>query len=288
MASIIQIRNEIEKQALSRIMGVPYYVKPTGSDTQSGRSKAKAMATISAAIAAASAGDAILIAPGAYDETLALSKANMTLIALGGRGSAYVEPSTAGAEGALVTADDVTIKGLGIAGESTSDYALRVRDCARFRAYGVKLEKGSGAGAVVDLRGTTSDNAADVLFDDCEITWGATGMQFVANTDGNGPTQIFLRRCRFHNLSLACMAEGGAAGDLVVDLHVEESLFLNGENDVAPTKYLDFNNAGTSGFFGGNFFATPTNASAVLAIPAKVLWVANATEAGWSTARPAP
>lgn len=237
--------------------------------------------TIQAAVNAASAGDTILIAPGGYDETVTISKANLTLVGAGARGSVFIEPETVGAEGMVVTADDVTLINIGVAGEDTSDYALLVGTAAispaRFRAYGCKFE-GPDADVVI-LRG-----AGDALFEGCEFAWGGSGLLFDANDEGFC-TQVFVRDCRFHNLTVVGVGLDTDGG--VVNLQLSDSVFDNADDGTAPTDYIKVDRAGDSGLVTGCRFATATNASTVLTIADDVLWVSNATEAGWSTARPA-
>lgn len=244
-------------------------------------------ATIQGAVDAAAAGDIIYISPGVYDETVSVSK-RLTLVGLGGRGAAYIEPSTAGAEGMQVTASDVTLINLGVAGHSTADYALNVngngaaKNGKRFRAYGCKFE--GPTGTVVLLNGDANYQATDALFEDCEFAWGGSGVIF--DDSGYGyPTQIRIRRCWFHNLT--AVGVGLATGGGVANLEITDCVFDNAEDGTAPTDYIKVDRAGDTGIVSGCRFATATNAAGVLTIAAGILWVANATEAGWSSARPA-
>lgn len=242
--------------------------------------------TITAALAAATAGagDRILVAPGAYNETVAVSKANVTIQGLGGRGAAYIEPTTAGAEGMQVTADDVTLINLGVAGDDTGDYALNIKSASRFRAIGCKFELASGAGSAVLLDGTAGDQTADALFLDCEIAWAAKGFTFDDSAYGY-PTQIAIKNCRFHNITTNML--GVAASGLVKNLLLADSDFDNAEDGTAPTDYILLSDNGNTGLITGCRFATETNATGVLTIGTGLKWVSNSTEAGVSTARPA-
>lgn len=239
-------------------------------------------ATIQAAVDAAVAGDTILIAPGGYDETVTIAVANLRLVGAGARGSVFIEPETAGAEGMQVTADDVTLVNLGVAGDSAASYALNLNAAARFRAYACKFE---GPDATVVLcDGTADAQVADALFEDCEFAWGGSGVVFDDSAHGF-PTQVFLQRCRFHNLTVAGL--GLAASGGVVNLHVLDCVFDNAEDGTAPTDYIKVDRAGDSGIVAGCRFATATNAATVLTIADDILWVGNYTEAGVTAARPA-
>ncbi len=238
--------------------------------------------TIQAAVTAAAAGDAILIDPAEYDETVVIATAGLVLIALGTRGQAWINPSTAGAGGMQITADSVTVINLGIGGESTAGYALNLKAASEFRFFGCKFE-----GATIDvlLDGTASGQCSNGIFRDCEFTWSACGVEF--DNSGYGyPTQIRFEDCLFNNLTAACMRINASGGG-VADLWVTDCVFGNQENATEPTDYVLVNRAGDTGFFSGNRFAIATNLAAKLTIAAGIIWGPNGTEAGWSTARPA-
>lgn len=242
--------------------------------------------TIDGAVGAcvANRGDVILVAPGSYDETVAADIAGITIVGMGGRGAVYIEPSAAGAEGMQVTADDITLINIGVDGDDTADYALNVNAASRFRAYGCKFELGSGTGPAVLLNGTATDQTADALFKDCEFAWAGIGVQADDSAYGY-VTQVFLENCKFHNITTACI--GVATNGLYKNLIVTDCVFDNQEDGTAPTDYILLSDNGNTGVFSGNRFATATNATGVLTIGTGIKWVANATEAGWSTARPA-
>ena len=79
---------------------------------------------------------------------------------------------------------------------------------------------------------------------------------------------------------------GEATGGGVADLWVEDCYFNDNEDGTAPTDYVKVDRAGDTGMITGCRFSIATNASADLKIAAGIMWVANATEAGWTTARP--
>jgi len=243
------------------------------------------VSTIAGGVALASAGDIVVVSPGAYNETVTVNK-RLTIVGLGGRGAAFIEPSTAGAEGMQVTADDVTLINLGVASDDTGSYALNLNAVSRFRAHGCKFECASGASTICALLdGTATDQVGDALFSDCEFAWAAQGI--VADASAYGvPTQIFVEGCKFHNITTAHIAENDADA-WFTNLIVSDCVFEGDEAGAEPTDYIVVDHASSSGLFSGNRFAIATNATAKLTIGAQVMWVANATEAGWSTARPA-
>ena len=253
-------------------VGVKNYRKvdpsPLNKDEQTYR-------TITQAIAASVAGDVILIAPGSYDETVTVNKAKLTLIGLGGRGSVFIEATTAGAEAMEVTVDDVTLVNVGCDGDDTSSYALKLTSAARFRAYGCKIEGSDTALLLLSAAG-------DAIFTDCEFAWGVNGV--VCAAGGPDPsTQIVFKNCRFHNISTVHITDGA---NTFANLQLIDCVFDAAEDGTEPTDYLTIDTAGTSGIVTGCRFATATNATGVLTIAADVQWVANMTEAGVSTARP--
>jgi hypothetical protein len=98
-----------------------------------------------------------------------------------------------------------------------------------------------------------------------------------------------VKDCRFQNVSSTCViGTPGAFGiDSVRNLEVTNCVFDRMEDGTKPSDFVNVNGATDTGVFATNSFAIATNAAADLKVGAKVLWVANATEAGFSVARPA-
>lgn len=271
------------------------WVNPLGTNT--GESPEGGFRLISDAILDADAGDAILIAPGGYDPaavlTIPRTKSKLTLVGLGGRGAAYIEPSTEDQSGLIVLADDVTLVNLGVAGEDeTSAVALTVFG-SRFRAYGCKFEGGLtqlqiGPGSIAQQNAGTHGNGADALFDDCEFCWGTNGVVLRA-TDYGGVTQARFRNCRYHDLTAASFEEtnvGGSASVQYFGLVVDGCVFETAEDGTVPTKWMSLNddNANT-GIVTGCHFPTAINSGKNL-VSTKLLWVSNYMTGGVSTGQP--
>jgi hypothetical protein len=262
--------------------GTSYFVDGTnGSNNNTGASWEVAKATIAAAITAASAGDTIYIAPGSYDEQVTVSKAKLTLVGAGNRGTVAVAPSASNPTAVKVTVDDVTLINIGCEGDGTGGGLHLQGDVDRFRAYGCKIEGGAFA---AKLESTASGAVSDTRFDDCEFAWTGTAIHFVVTGGGDPVTQTYIKKCLFHNYTAAAI---NVDTTHTADLWVEDCFFGRQEDGTEPTDYILANVASTTGFFSGNMFATATNATGVLTIASGVIWSANATEAGWSTARPA-
>ena len=262
-------------------MGYPFArnVRYVGSNAPTG---VTAYNTIADAIAALIAGDLLILGPQAFAEgNLSISVANVTIIGMGNRGACYIEPSGANDEGLQILADDVTLINVGVAKGASGDYALAVGSQTvspdRFRAYGCKIE---GDGVACKLWG-----CGDILFEDCEFAWCGTAIQLASNDIGF-VTQTYIRKCRFHNFVDVGIGHVAAAQQ-VNNLNVEDCVFEEQEDGTAPTDFILLSDNANVGCFSGNRFATPTNDTAVLTIGSGILWMANATEAGWSTARPA-
>lgn len=258
------------------------FVSSTGSDAHTGKNQHNAKASFAAVIAISDEEDVINIAPGGYNETvsLAANRSNLSLVGSGGRGAAFIEPETVGAEGMLVLGDDITLRNFGVAGEETSSYSLQVGDAthspARFRAYGCKFE-----GAPVVLKG-----AGDALFEDCEFAWSDLAVVFDDNNEGFC-TQIVFKNCRFHNITEAMFslaATGGVRNLLLIDC-----VFDRAEDGTAPTDFIVLADDGENvqtGLITGCRFAYATHEADVITIPAGVLYVGNYAESGVNTARP--
>lgn len=273
--------------------GNVWWVGPLGRNT--GGDPAGAFRSIADAISAAAAGDMILIAPGGYDPaaviTIPRTKSKLTVVGLGGRGAAFIEPSTEDQAGMIVHADDVSIYNLGIAGEDeTSAIALKVTG-SRFRAYGCKFEGGLtqlaiGPGTVAQEAADTHGRGADALFDDCEFCWGTNGVVLTA-TDFGAVTQNRFQRCRFHDLTAASFEEAGGSVDIRYrGLVIDACIFEDVEDGTPPTKWISLNddNANT-GQVSGCAFPTAINGGLNL-VSTACHWVSNYHTGGISTAQP--
>lgn len=260
-----------------------------GSDTGSGR----ITATATGAVGKASPGDTILLTPGTYRENIVIprQKPGLTIVSVGDRHSGILAPD-AGAP-LIVHADDTRLINLGIEAPD-GETALRVLG-ARVRAYLSKIEGGAacavvGPGAEADVSADAEGDGADVLFEECEFAWSALGL-VLRGSDYGAATQARVRRSRFHNISDAHIAEevgaGGSAPVTFRDFEASECSFLADEAGAAPTRFIDLDgDAGNTGRIARCDFAYATNEADVIAIAAGVLFVANMTEAGMTTARP--
>lgn len=239
--------------------------------------------TIADALSSVIDGDVIVLGPQGFTEgNLVLPEGtdNITIIGMGGRGACYIEPSTAGDEGLQVLGDDCTLINVGVADGGSGDYGLCVGSNtvspSRFRAYGCKFE-GSAIGCKLWQPG-------DVLLDDCEFAWANTGLQFSSGAIGFC-TQIMVQRSKFHNNATVCVGEAAAAQQ-VNDLFFINNVLNQLEDGTEPTDFIVLSDNGNTGLIAGNQIAIATNAIAKLVIGTGLMWVANMTEAGVSTARP--
>lgn len=267
----------------------------SGSDNPR-RGKNRAYQTIQAAVDDAEAGSVILIAPGAYDETvtIARTKSQLVLVGMGGRGAAYIEPSTEDAGGIVCHADDVTLLNLGVAAEdATSAVALTVTG-ARFRAQSCKIEGGAkqvviGPGTVAQDAAGTHGDAGDALFDDCEFCWGTDGIHLTC-TDYGAVTQCRIQHSRFHNISGKHITEtvgsGGSAAVTFQNLTVHGCTFDDLDDGTAPTNYIDLNgNNANTGVVSNCVFPTAINSGLNL-VSTAVHWIGNFHTGGVATAQP--
>jgi hypothetical protein len=262
-----------------------------GSDA-SRRAPNRAFATLQAAVDAASAGAAILVAPGQYDETVTIprTKPNLVLIGIGGRGGAYVEPTTEDAGGMVIHADDVTLINLGVAGEDTTSAVALTVTGARFRAMGCKFEGGLtqltlGPGTDAQITADTHGDGADALIEDCEFTWGTNGVILKAS-DYGAVTQARFRNNLFRNLSAAAFEESGGSADIRFrDLLIQGNIFAENEG-APPTKYISLNDDnGNDGLVVGNYFQTALNSGLNL-VSTALIWAGNMHIAGLSNGQP--
>lgn len=258
--------------------GRAYYVDPSVAVSGTGRPTSP-MKTIQAAHDAASAGDTLVLAPGSYDEEVTLSKNNILVIAPSGRGSAFVAPSGSNKTAVTVTGDDVTLINVGCEGDGTGG-GLHLQATTRFRAHGCKIEGGAVA---CKLESLAASAVGDTIFEDCEFAWATDGVNFVVTGGGDPVTQTRFINCLFHNIVTAGIE---AVTTHTADCWLVDCVFAAQEDGTEPTDYLLLNVASTTGLVTGCRFATATNAATTLNIAAGVFWMANATNAGWSTAVP--
>lgn len=253
--------------------------------------------TVASAISQTEAGrgDVIYIF-GSIDEAVTVPRTTSNLTIIGGntKQSSAIAPSTASAVALTVDADDVTLINLDIASGTSAANAFRGTG-SRIRAIGCKFEGadtsgnafGYGPGSVAQVNAGTAGHGGDLQLIDCEFAWTFNGISFIAS-DYGAATQLLIKNALFHNNSNTCLiGTPGAFGiGSVRNLNVVDSVFDNMEDGTAPSDFVNVNTAFDTGTFSGNRFALATNASADLKIGAGILWMANATEAGWSTARP--
>jgi len=255
--------------------------------------------TIQAAVNVANAKDVILIAPGAYDETVTISRTGadgatlkqLTLIGVGGRGSVFIQPSTEDAGALVCHADDTTLVNVGCEAEDETSAAALTVTGARFRAVGCKLEGGLkqlilGPGTDAQITAGTRGNGADVLFDDCEFCWGTNGVVITAS-DFGAVTQARFRGCKFHNLTAAAFEEtGGTASIRFRNLEITDCTFDDIEGGAAPTKYVSLNDDnGNDGIVANCRFPAAIDSGLNL-VSTALHWVSNFHTGGLSTAQP--
>lgn len=217
-----------------------------------GRSVKNSFRTIQKAVTASRQGTTIYVAPGAYDETVTIPRThggNISIVGAGGRGAAYIEPSTEDAGGLVCNADDVTIIGLGIAGEDTTSAAALTVTGSRFRASGCKLEGGAkqlviGPGTVAQEAAGTHGHGGDFIIEDCEFAWGTDGI-VLTGTDYGAATQGRIKDCFFHNLTgkhiTEAVGSGGSAAVTFQNIIIDNCTFERADDGTAPTNYIDLN-----------------------------------------------
>lgn len=268
--------------SLGRVWTVdPVNGRDTGSST--------AAQTIGGAVGKASPGDTIIIKPGTYAEnvTIPVQKPGLTLVGAGDRHSAILAPD----DGNVLTinGDDTRLVNLGLEAPDGDLACAVVAD--RVRGYRCKIEGGAVALDIIP-RAVAADGhgGSDSLFEECEFAWGLIGVR-LRGSDYGAATQNRFRRCLFHNLETAHFGEavgtGGSAPVTFRDLLVEDCTFMRAEDGTAPTHFFNLAaDNGNTGLIAANRIAFATNEADVIALGSGVLWVANMTEAGITTARP--
>jgi hypothetical protein len=262
--------------------GTTRYVDGGVSASGVGTAWGSAFKTITEAEAAAAVGDTILIANTVeYDENVTITKAKLTLIGVGAQGSVRITGLADNGTGLTINgASDVALYNLNVSGRGTGAGLKLMGQIRRLRAE--KCRFAGGADGVL-VNANAGGQLADARFDDCRLE-GTNGVHFTAG-GGDPASQIYFKKCDFQYCAGRCLFTDGIH---VTGLFVQKSNFLPEEDGSAPaTKWITANAAGTTGSFDGNFIAHATNAANMIEIADGVMWVANMTEAGVSTARPA-
>jgi len=267
--------------------GDVWYVDSAKEQSGDGENWDAGWKTISEAVLSAAANDVIFVAPGAYAENVVVpvTKPNLTIIGVGGRGSVFIQALTNGVA-VTVHAKDVTLVNMGCEGDGTGGGARILG--RRFRAIDCKFEGGAdalkiGPANVADQNADNDNDASDNLYVRCEVAWSTDGVVLMAS-DYGAVTQPRFYDCWSHDLTNHFIEElqaGATASIMFRDLEVHAHRFLRAEDGSAATAYVDLNADNTNtGLFSDSVIAHATMASAVLQIGTGVLWVGNKTEAG--------
>lgn len=237
--------------------------------------------TLAQALAACQAGDVVMLGPGAYAEgNITIDVNDITIIGAGNLGQVAIEPP-AGENGILVMASGVAFYNIDFSDGTGGVYACAVGDADtqvnRSRFYNCKFE---GDGIGLRLR-----EAGDTLIENCEFAWSANGLRLQSGNDGFC-TEIYVRNCRFHDITTDQIGESAAQQE-VDTLEISDCVFNTSEGGTAPTHFINLSNNGNSGIVTNNSFAVATNTVAKIVVGTSILYVANRTVAGITTARPA-
>lgn len=248
--------------------------------------------TIQNAVNLMNSRDILFVGPGSHDEAVVIPAGLnlITIIGAGNRGSVGIAPSTSGAKALTITGTSgssgrntgITLVNLDLEGNGAGGGLLVKGNIRSTRVYGCKCEGGAYG---IRLESDANGSVADTIIDDCELAWTVTALNIAVSGGGDPVTQTRFLNSLLHNYS----SRGIYAPTVqTADIWVQDNFFGINEDASLPTnEIISLAVASTTGLISGNKFAIATNAVAKFAIAAGVLWSANATEAGWSTARPA-
>jgi hypothetical protein len=301
-SGMIQMRQSL-RQAMLLIdafgggPGATRFVDPeNGDDDNLGKSWNEPKATLTDALLNSAADGIVFMAPGEYDEAVVLSPAlsNVTLVGIGGRGSAFIAPSAANADALTIKGDDVTLINVGAEGNGTGGGLVNYG--RRTRGSGCKFEGGANAvklslGTVAQIAAETFGKGDDTLFEDCEIAWSTNGVKLIGS-DYGAVTQAFFKRCYFHGLTASSFEEAHGAGGAVTlhyrGLLIDECTFGMGdeETDALPTKWLSLNDDNAnSGIVSRCVFPAAINSGKNL-VSTALRWIGNVHTGGIAAAQP--
>lgn len=264
--------------------GTKFYVDGTnGVAGNEGKSWGNPVATITQAVAKATAGagDVIFVAPGEYDEDVTVDVSQVSLVGVGPRHSVRVTGVALGTSTALTLdgVQDVGVYNLNLEGRSGGSGIELSGQIRRAQVSGCKLHGGAQA---VHLYSAAGAQIVDVRFEDNVIANSAIGIN-MDYLNGDPSHQIVVKGNFFSKITTDCIVEDGATHDW----NVYDNVFSSSDGSEA-TRFIDLDSVGSTGLVANNIFATTTSVDqqAKFALASGVLFVANATEAGWSTTAP--
>jgi hypothetical protein len=283
--------------AINSINADWYVGGPSASDFNAGTTPQSGFGTFSKALSKVSSGQVIGVLPGTYDEIVTISRSlsGISIIGLGGLGSAAIAPSGANDTGITNHADDMLLVNIGGAGLGTGTGIVNTG--SRLRCVGCKFENDDGTGlaaqmtlgTVAQIAAGTRGKGSDCSLVGCEFAWAASGLQ-LSGTDFGAVTELQVVNGWFHDLATSHISEavgsGGAAGVMFNSIRIQGNTFQTDEAGSQPTNYILLNGANTNtGIVCGNFFPTALNAGLNL-VSTALLWVGNLHPAGLSTTQP--
>lgn len=205
-------------------------VQVTHAGTSRWRRRSGEYATLTAALAAATDGDVLTVAPGTYRENVVIDR---TVTVRGPERAAAGSVRIAPADGvALTVRASVLVEDLQLEGQDAASPAVLVEDCAP-ELNGLRVMTRSAAGIEVrggarpTVRRCVVDNPAGIgisvtgaaggVYEECEVV--SAGQSGIAVRDGAHPR---LERCRVHHASdagLSVHGEGSAVEALDCEVY---------------------------------------------------------------------
>lgn len=261
----------------------------------------RAFGTVQAAIDSASPGTTILIAPGTYVESLAISRPTtnngsrgLILMGMGTPGSVTIAPTGTNVGAITNNADDVTF--INVNAVSTGTGVALTNTGARVGYYNSRLYNGAGTGVCAGMRmGTaaqvtagTAGNGSGCLLEGCEFGPANNGVVMTC-TDNGALSTLTVRGSRFRALAASSIAEvvsGGTAANTYRQLLVDDCVFERLTAGTEPTNYILINgNNANSGVITRSAFPTATAGGKNL-VSTAVIWTGNLLSGGISAAQP--
>ena len=288
---------------VSNGFGVVFYVSNTTNPTEDqgsrgpgrgGRTPKSPFTTIQAAVdeAVSGRGDVIVIQRGTYAETLTIGKAGLTLLGA----VPYGYPDHVIVQGPTnIQAAGVSAYNLEFFSNSATRTSLKVGNAVS-EAPSAHFENCSFAsnGTTEPICGALVCGGNDISFVRCRFIDNTTGL-LIHSGITSFASGLRVKECEFLENTTVDFGTGvgpnfeldgydGGLNEGIRNLLCIDNYFGGGVT--IPTDFVNISGA-SSGYMARNTFASTTNASATITIPAGILYGPNGTEAGWSTARPA-
>lgn len=231
-----------------------------------------ALSAVQAAVDQADEGDLILIAPGEYDEDVVVATPRLQLAGVGPRHSVRITGVAAGTSTPMTITgvSEVGLYNLNLEARSGGDGLLMQGQLRRCEIATCKIHGGTNAIRIAVAGG---GQPVDLRFEE-NVLGNATNGFSVDYAGGDPGHQLKLLGNTFERIVTDCILEDGATHDWLIAHNI-----FTANDGTEPTRFLDIDAVGSTGFVTKNVFHTTVFSTAKFAIASGVLFAGNESQA---------